>query len=122
MRLRREWWPGDSVELDLPMPVRRVLAHPGVTADTGRAAVERGPLVYCLEGIDNGTRVRNLVLPLDASLESAFRPDLLGGVVVLSGTVRSPGARRPRSVTAIPYFAWANRGPGQMIVWIPYRK
>ncbi len=76
--LRRQWQPGDVVELDLPMPVRRVLAHENVADDRGRVAVERGPIVYCVEGADHGGRVLNLVLPDDAQLAPEHRAGLAG--------------------------------------------
>jgi len=124
--LSREWKAGDTVELDLPMEIRRVLANDKVEANHGRVALERGPLVYCLEGIDNGGTIFNLLLPDNAELSVLRRPDLLNGVNVLSvnalslrkqtdGTVQSTAV----TVTAIPYYAWCNRGAGSMQVWLP---
>jgi DUF1680 family protein len=123
-RIRRRWSPGDIVELDLPMPVRRLVAHDGVKADRGRAAIERGPIVYAVEAIDNGGRVSNLVLPLSVVLQHEFRPSLLGGVgvVIGPGFATDAGGTRKVQVTAIPYFAWANRGKGEMAVWLPYSR
>jgi DUF1680 family protein len=123
-RIRRRWSPGDIVELDLPMPVRRLVAHDGVKADRGRAAIERGPIVYAVEAIDNGGRVSNLVLPLSVVLQHEFRPSLLGGVGVVTGPgfATDAGGTRKVQVTAIPYFAWANRGKGEMAVWLPYSR
>jgi uncharacterized protein len=125
--LNRTWKRGDVVELHLPMPVRRVAAHERVEADRGRVALQRGPLVYCAEWADNpDERVRNLLLPDDASVTPEFRPDLLGGVTVLTG--RAQALRRTEAgglektdqpFTAIPYYAWANRGRGEMLVWLP---
>jgi uncharacterized protein len=125
--LQREWHPGDVVELDLPMPVRRVAANDRVDADRGRVALQRGPLVYCLEWPDNpGVRLHDLALADDAQPSYEPAPDLLGGIVVIKGdaVTLSTGAEgeqdSPRQpFTAIPYFAWANRGPGEMLVWIP---
>jgi hypothetical protein len=112
------------------MPVRRVVAHPSVQADQGRVALQRGPLVYTAEGADNPDgKVRNLLLPDEASLATEFRPALLGGVQVITG--RAVGlaydaagkvTRREQAFTAIPYYAWANRGPGEMLVWLPNRE
>jgi len=109
----RQWKPGDVLALKLAMPVRRVAAHERVIDDAGRVALERGPLVYCFEGIDHADKVFNLTIPDHAKLESQFRPDLLGGVTVITGQCEE-GA-----LTAIPYYAWCNRGAGQMQVWMP---
>ena len=92
--LERSWKPGDVVELDLPMPVRRVLANEQIKFDRGRVAVERGPLVYCVEGADHEGHVLDLWLPDDAELQPARRDDLLGGVTVLTGTAQSVSAWR----------------------------
>lgn len=83
--IRRVWSQGDAIEIDLPMEPRRVAAHPAVKDDEGMVAVERGPLVYCAEWPDNGGRALNIVLPDGAALRPEERPDLLGGVVVLTG-------------------------------------
>ncbi len=106
------------------MPVERVYADPRVKADVGRVALQRGPVVYCLEGADNNGRVRNLCLPKDAKLTAAFEKDLLGGVVVVQGealAVSRSGEKlqmKPVAFRAVPYFAWDNREPGPMIVWL----
>lgn len=107
-RLNRAWRKGDTVELDLPMPIRRVLAHPAVKENAGRVALQRGPIVYCAEGVDNNGHALNLVLPDGAKLNAEHRPELLGGVTVIRGD----------AFTAIPYYAWANRGGGEMTVWL----
>jgi len=119
VRVKRRWQSGDVVELKLPMPVRRVQAHQGVAEDRGRAALQRGPLVYCFEDADNG-RLRDLVLPLDAPLAVESRPDLLGGVVVIQGQGRSGPRKTPQAALAVPYYAWANRVKGEMAVWLPF--
>jgi hypothetical protein len=112
------------VDVDLPMPVRRVVAHSDVRDDRGRVALQRGPLVYCAEWPDNGGRALNIIIPDDAVLGSELREDLLDGVQVIRGAVRAidddHGSIRTIShrLTAIPYFAWANRGMGEMAVWL----
>ncbi len=137
--LRREWRTGDVVELDLPMTVRRVVGHPRVTATHGRVALARGPLVYCLEGVDHpGVDVRDLELPSSAELRAERAAGLLGGVTIVRGQavsappddwdgrlyrrqgedVQGGAARRPVPFVAIPYYAWANRAPGPMQVWM----
>ena len=125
-RIERTWRPGDVVELDLPMPVRRVLAHAAVEDDHGRVALQRGPVVYCAEWPDNGGRALNIVVPDHVSFESEFRPDLLDGVQVIRGDVEviredsrgESAPTAPHPLIAIPYFAWANRGMGEMAVWM----
>ena len=137
--VRRVWRPGEVVELSLPMPVRRLASHPRVLANAGRVALQRGPLIYCVEGVDHpGVDVWDLVLPADAALVPAWEPGLLGGVVALRGeaaTAERPGwsgalyhlagdepnPLRPAQFTAIPYCVWANRAPGPMQVWIGAR-
>ena len=134
VRVERTWRPGDVVDVTLPMPVQSLAAHPRVAAAAGRVALRRGPLVYCLEAADNGGHVRNLVIPPGARLDAKHRPDLLGGVTVVTGEALAlrradwpealylpsgsvPGVDRVE-FTAIPYFANANREPGEMRVWI----
>jgi DUF1680 family protein len=111
--LHREWKPGDTVDLRLRMDVQRIEAHPRVAADAGRVAIQRGPLVYCFEAVDNGGQVRNIMLQRDPKFEIEQRADLLGGVTVIRAQ-----ARGGRQVTAIPYYAWDHRDPGAMLVWV----
>jgi DUF1680 family protein len=125
-RIRRTWKNGDTVELTLPMSVRRVVANESVAADLGRVALQRGPIVFAAEGVDNDGRIFDLVLPDGAAVRSEFRPDLLNGVVVITGDavgIAKNAAGKPvesgRPFLAVPYFSWANRGPGQMLVWLP---
>ncbi len=119
-----DWKTGDVIEWELPMPVERVYADPHVKADVGRVALQRGPVVYCLEGTDNGGSVRNLALPKDAKLSAMFDKNLLGGVMVINGEALSVSregerlATKPVAFRAVPYYSWDNREPGQMIVWI----
>jgi len=109
-----KWRKGDVIALKFPMPVRRVLANDKVTENTGKAAIQRGPILYALEAIDNGGSVNDLKIPLETSLSAAFKADMLNGVDVITGKVGD------RTVTAIPYYAWNNRGKGEMAVWVPY--
>jgi len=125
--LTRTWKAGDTIELNLPMPIRRVAANALVTADTGRVSIERGPVVYAAEWVDNpGGKVRNLIIPDNEPLRAEFKSDLLKGVeviktkgIALSRDEQGNLIRTPEEITAIPYYAWANRGPGQMLVWFP---
>jgi uncharacterized protein len=139
--IRRLWRPGDAVRLCFPMHVRRVEAHPYVAEDAGRVALMRGPILFCVEGADNlGVDPRDVVLPDETVLSEEHRPDLLGGVVVLTGEAEvSPpgegwdgrlyrtaapqkdGMTGTTELTAVPYHAWANREPGPMRVWLRAR-
>ena len=125
-RIRREWKKGDVIALRLPMPVRRVVADEAIKDDVGKVALERGPLVYCAEWPDNGGRALNLVLPDGQPLGAGFRPDLLNGVAVITGEALAMGkgpdgetTAKKQPFLAIPYYAWAHRGPGEMAVWLP---
>ncbi len=130
LALEREWEADGLVQLEFLMPVLRVRAHPRVRHDRGRVALQRGPLVYCLEQVDNGARLDELLLPRDAEIAARFDPALLGGVVVLEAEARrliaANGAlystasltSEPAKLTAVPYALWANRGEGEMSVWI----
>jgi len=111
--ITRKWAAGDVIALDLPMPVRRILAHEKVINNAERVALQCGPIVYCAEWPDNGGKVLDIVLDDDVVLKSEYRKDLLGGLTVLNGTLKS-GKR----FTAIPFYARANRGRGEMNVWI----
>jgi uncharacterized protein len=125
-RIRREWKKGDVIALRLPMPVRRVVADEAVKDAAGKVALERGPLVYCAEWPDNGGRALNLVLPDGRPFAAEFRPGLFNGVAVITGEALAM-AKGPAGETtakkqpflAIPYYAWAHRGPGEMAVWLP---
>jgi DUF1680 family protein len=121
-RIHRMWGKGDIIELNLPMPIRRVAAYPKVKDNRGRTAVERGPVVYCFEGADNPRGVTNLILPVDTKLQTEYHGDLLGGIVTISGRgqIRRDGNKtKDIDVVAIPYYAWAHRGKNEMAVWIP---
>jgi DUF1680 family protein len=115
LAITRKWKAGDTIELNLPMPVRRVVAHPSVTADRDRFAIERGPLLYCAEGADNEGRVLDKVFPGKVRFEVQQQPDLLGGVATVKMTAEAGGA----ALTCIPYYAWCHRGPNEMRVWFP---
>jgi DUF1680 family protein len=125
-RIERNWKKGDVIELDLPMQIRRVIANDRVAADVGRVALERGPIVYCAEGIDNNGHVLNLILPDDTELKTEYRQDLLNGVMVIHGKAIALNygenlksvEKKEQKFTAIPYYAWAHRGAGEMVVWL----
>lgn len=137
--LERAWRAGDAVELSLTMPPRLTVAHPRVDAARASAAIERGPLVYCLEQCDQEAGVDVLDVEIDESapLEAVWREELLGGMTIVeagglavdnqawdgrlyASLGGSPDvSRRPVRLVAVPYYAWANRDPGAMRVWIP---
>ncbi len=126
-RLHRMWSSGDVIELQLPMPIRLVRSHEKVEANRGRVAIQRGPMVYCIEAMDLDAPLDQIFVPVDVALTAAHRPDLLGGVTVIRGTAlvapeaEEDHASEPKRVefTAIPYYAWDHRDPGAMMVWIP---
>jgi DUF1680 family protein len=136
--VERAWQAGDVVELELPLQPRLTEPNPRVDAIRGSLAIERGPLVYCLEGVDQepGVDLLDVRIASQASMEVVRREDLLGDVVVVEaqGTVvdlspwqdelyrPAPAGDLPQRkavLKAVPYYAWANRGPGTMRVWIP---
>jgi DUF1680 family protein len=122
----RRWQAGDRITMNIPMPVRRVVAHPNVTANRDRVALQRGPIVFAAEWPDNPNgQTRNIVLPDAQRLATEFRADLLNGVQVVRGrafglarTASGGTTRSEQDFMAIPYATWANRGRGQMSVWL----
>ena len=110
--IQRTWKPGDTVTLELPMPVRRVVAHEAIKDDQFKFAVERGPIVFCAEGADNSGKLMKRVVNPDVRFETQERPDLLNGVLTVKMTPKD-GA----PLTLIPNYAWCNRGPNEMTVW-----
>ncbi|MDZ7401368.1 MAG: glycoside hydrolase family 127 protein [candidate division KSB1 bacterium] len=125
--INKKWHRGDTIELDFPMPIRRIVAHDSVKADRGRVALQRGPIVYCVEWPDvQDGHVLNLVLPDSSKLSSEFRADLLNGVQIITGKAialrvskdASSLEKSDQRFLAIPYYAWAHRGRGEMAVWL----
>ncbi len=132
--IKRKWQKGDKIALTLPMQANRIYANPSVNMDIGRVALQRGPLVYCIEEVDNsGGPVQRLKLPRSSSLKIKHRADLFDGVVTLTAKAKAIvhkdwkanlyRTEAPRetltTLTAIPYYLWSNRGQGSMVVWIP---
>ena len=134
--IRRVWQPGDFVDLDLPMPVRLMAANPLVEEDLNQVAVQRGPLVYCLESPDMppGVKISDVLIPADIKLTARFDRRLLDGIVVLEGKALArpkenwegklyrefqPSELKPVNVKLIPYSVWQNRGASEMSVWLP---
>jgi len=136
--IRRQWVTGDRVDLLLPMGPERVEAHPSARHLAGRVALQRGPVVYCIEQVDNGPDLADIVLPRTAKLSARRDGRLPGRPVVITARARrrkrdrwkntlyqqatSAGpATTAASIKAIPYFLWAHRTPGEMAVWINER-
>lgn len=130
--LERCWNAGDIVTFDFEMPIRRIYCNPLVRANENRVALQRGPIVYCFEGVDNGENIQELFIPENAGLHvSAITEGTLKGMraISLQGVRRTFDGEelyreaRPKekkvSMRAIPYFAWGNRGENQMRVWMP---
>lgn len=127
----RTWNKGDVVEMDLPMEVEKVLANEKVKDDKGKFAFQKGPLVYCLEGPDHKDGVvQNIVMNQQVSVKESYEKQLLNGVITLSGEGSATSRQVESSdllktnlqATAIPYYAWSNRGPSEMVVWIPFEE
>lgn len=132
IRIERQWQAGDTVALHLPMPIDYVYAHPDVVADTGQVALQRGPIIYCLEQVDHALPLHRIMLLDRSRLSARFEADLLGGVTTLTGSATAlddadwqgqlyraaPPSTLSCAIRAVPYFAWDNRAPGAMRVWI----
>ena len=136
LKIERDWHYGDTIEVLMSMKPTLIVSHPHVLGNTDRVAIKRGPIVYCLEHIDNPDfDVWDIVIPPDIQLKEEFRPELLNGIVVVRGRAfvidskrwenrlylplkNMPLELRKVEFRAIPYYAWANREPGPMIVWL----
>ena len=129
------WQEGDTLQLTLPMPVRRIYGNPLVRHQAGQVAVQRGPLVYCLEQADNGEQLHNLQLPRDARFSTVEGKGIFARKILLQAPGykqtaedaenqalwhydRAPSSRQPQVLTFIPWFSWANRGEGEMRIWV----
>jgi len=125
--LNKTWKRGDIVEVKLPMEVRRVVANENVKDDIGKVALQRGPIIYCAEWVDNNGKAANIIIPNNATFTTEFKNDLLNGVEVIKGNVPAVVVSNDGNsvsttnepFTAIPYYAWAHRGKGEMMIWFP---
>jgi DUF1680 family protein len=125
--ISKKWRKNDMVELTLPMDVRRVIANKSVPDDNGKVALQRGPIMYCAEWKDNDGKAGNIIVPKGAVFTTVFEPSLLNGVTVLKAEVKTVNVDEAsqiittenKTLTAIPYYSWANRGKGEMTVWFP---
>jgi DUF1680 family protein len=123
--ISRTWKKDDKVSLMLPMQVQRITANEKLSDDIGKTALQRGPLVYCAEWTDNNGKASNLILPAGTGFSTEYRKDMLNGITVIKAEVPAVQVKDNRvetntqSFTAIPYYSWANRGKGEMMVWFP---
>lgn len=127
--INRKWKKADKLSFEFPMQAQRIFANENVKADNGRFAIQYGPVMYCLEGMDNkDSMVQNIVVEKNTPLQVSYNANMLNGINVI--TMQGQGTKRQlntntlisskQNITAIPYYAWDNRGPGEMEVWIPY--
>ena len=124
VEIKRKWRKGDKIDITLPMKIRKVRADNTVECDRGKLAIERGPLVYCAEGVDNDDKVLNFKIEKDIKLTSEYKGNLLGGVTVLTGDavkVDEQDNSIPAKLTMIPYYSWCNRGANEMTVWLRHK-
>jgi len=123
--IQRAWKKNDVVEVSLPMEVKRVVANKNAKDDAGKVALQRGPLMYCAEWADNNGRAANIVLPANTVFTTEYNPTLLNGIMMLKSEATAVVVDQDKVSTvrqpfvAIPYYAWANRGPGEMMLWFP---
>ncbi|MFL5789857.1 MAG: glycoside hydrolase family 127 protein [Flavisolibacter sp.] len=125
--LKKQWRKGDVIEVNLPMEVRKITTNENLKDDIGKMALQRGPLIYCAEWIDNGGKTSNLIVPANAPFISEYKPELLNGVTIIKGKAlalvidknEQEVSTVKKSFTLIPYYSWANRGEGEMTVWFP---
>jgi DUF1680 family protein len=132
IRINRTWQDGDSVRLKLPMPVTQVEAHPSLRDVAGQLALKRGPIVYCFEDIDNDVELNQTYLPADGNFTAEYDQHLLDGIVAIHVKAhvhehcnfeslyraQTRSETKEMRLTAIPYYAWANRGQARMQVWM----
>jgi DUF1680 family protein len=125
--LNKTWKKGDVIEVNFPMEAKRVVANTKVKDAVGKVAIQRGPLIYCAEWADNNGKASNFIVPMSAQFSAEYKPDLLNGITVLkseaiSVVIDEAGlnvSTTKQPITIIPYYAWAHRGKGEMMIWFP---
>ena len=111
--------------MDLPMEVRQIVANKNIKDDIGKVALQRGPLIYCAEWADNFGKAGNIIVPPAANFSTMYEPALLHGVVTLKSSLpaviisNDAVSTTTQAFTGIPYYAWAHRGKGEMMIWFP---
>jgi DUF1680 family protein len=126
--LERAWKKGDKVMMTLPMKVKQVVANEKVKDNIGKIAIERGPIVYCAEFVDNNGLTSNLIVPENQNFATEFQTNLLNGVMTIRGSANALNIENNASISTknqplvlIPYYARSNRGQGEMRIWFPTR-
>jgi DUF1680 family protein len=127
--LSKTWKKGDVVSVLLPMDVKKIVSHTKIENNNGKIALQRGPLVYCAEWPDNSGIASNLILPENASFTTEKKTDLLNGITVVKSEAlaiqidadKNWVSTKVQPFIAIPYYAWAHRGKGEMMIWLPQR-
>lgn len=125
--ISKKWKKGDKVEMNLPMDVQRVIATDKLPEDAGKIALQRGPIMYCAEWKDNDGKASNIIIPQNTTFTAAYDANRLNGITILKGDVKTIQvdadgqniSTANKTMTAIPYYSWANRGKGEMTVWFP---
>ncbi len=121
--LSRIWKKGDEIQVNLPMQVKEVIANQKLKVDSNRVALQRGPIMYCGEWKDNDGKVSNIIVPDNTKFKAVYEPGMLNGITVLKAQVMRKDSLhndlKKASLTAIPYYSWANRGKGEMMIWFP---
>ena len=119
--ISRNWQEGDNIEYQLPFEPKRMVSHKKVIENQGKVALQLGPVLYCIESADNND-ISSVRLSDKESVQYNFEPDLLGGVNILTWQIESDNTSERRTILAIPYYVFSNRGVGEMKVWIPREK
>ncbi|WP_290708664.1 beta-L-arabinofuranosidase domain-containing protein [Flavihumibacter sp. CACIAM 22H1] len=125
--VERKWKKGDLLEINTPLELRKIMSHPDLKQNTGSIALQYGPMVYCVEGVDNGGKALNFIVPKDARFKVQYEAGKLGGINTIQFDanvfdVSADGQQittTRKTMTAIPYFSWNNRGAGEMLIWLP---
>jgi uncharacterized protein len=124
--INRTWKKNDAVELNLPMEVRKIVCNENVKNNIGKFALQRGPIMYCAEWVDNDGKADNIIIPATANFTTGYKPNLLNGITSLSAIVPVVTIKDDKNISTekkqinlIPYYSWANRGKGEMMIWFP---
>jgi len=121
LQMEKRWCEGDVVEIEFPMPVRKIISHPEVIENESKMALQRGPFIYCFESVDNPEGIKKFYLTKNSEVSIKHEKNLMGGVTVIKGKAAKKfpdqSTQDQTEFSAVPYYAWNNRGPGQMLVW-----